>query len=60
MVVKWVVAPLLILNKGAEGGQRHKGKCVVQDTTIKVRNKITGLIEDIEIGKFYDKISKIS
>lgn len=35
---------------------RQCGKCVVSDTKITVRNKRTGEIEEIEIGKFHEKI----
>lgn len=37
---------------------RQQGKCVFKDTKIKIRNKKTGEIQEIEIEKFYDLIKK--
>ena len=39
---------------------RQQGKCVFKDTKIKIRNKKTGEIQEIEIGKFYDLIKNRS
>lgn len=36
---------------------RQAGKCVHPSTKITVRNKVTGLIDELPIGKFYDIIS---
>ena len=35
------------------------GKCQGYDTLIKIRNKKTGLIEEIEIGEFYNRVNTI-
>ncbi|MFW6377030.1 MAG: hypothetical protein ACOCZ5_00145 [bacterium] len=35
---------------------RQSGKCFCDDTMIKVRNKKTGKIEEIEAKKFFDRI----
>lgn len=34
---------------------RQNGKCLFKDTKIKIRNKKTGLTEEIEIEKFFNK-----
>ena len=39
---------------------RQQGKCVFKDTKIKIRNKKTGEIQEIEIEKFYDLIKNRS
>lgn len=38
---------------------RQQGKCVFRNTKIKIRNKKTGEIQEIEIEKFYDLIKDI-
>ena len=35
---------------------RQIGKCVSQDTKIKLRNKNTGEIMEVSIGDFYDRV----
>lgn len=35
---------------------RQQGKCSQKDMKIKVRNKKSGLVEEIEIGKFFDRL----
>ncbi len=35
---------------------RQCGKCCVSPTEIRIRNKITGCIEEISIGDFYKKL----
>jgi hypothetical protein len=37
---------------------RQSGKCVHPNTTIVIRNKHTGKIEDISIGDFFNKVKK--
>ena len=37
---------------------RQLGKCVKDDTIVKVRNKKTGLIEEISIGEFHSRFDK--
>jgi hypothetical protein len=37
---------------------RQSGKCVHPETTIIIRNKKTGNIEDISIGDFFNKVKK--
>ena len=37
---------------------RQSGKCFVGDTKIKIRNKKTGEIEEVEAEKFYNSIKK--
>jgi len=37
---------------------RQSGKCLCSDTVIKIRNKKTKNIYEIEIGKFYEEMSK--
>ena len=39
---------------------RQQGKCVFKDTKIKIRNKKTGEIQEIEIEKFYEMINNKS
>ena len=39
---------------------RQQGKCVFKDTKIKIRNKKTGEIQEIEIEKFYEMIKNKS
>lgn len=36
-------------------GDTHSGKCVHADTKIKIRNKISGLIEEIKIKEFHER-----
>lgn len=35
---------------------RQTGKCVQYDSRVKIRNKKTGQIETIEIGKLFDRV----
>ena len=35
---------------------RQTGKCVQYDSRVKIRNKKTGKIETIEIGKLFDRV----
>lgn len=35
---------------------RQSGKCVSWDTKIKIRNKKTGIEEELTIGEFFDKM----
>lgn len=35
---------------------RQCGKCCLSSTKINVRNKTTGIVEEIEIGEFYEKV----
>ena len=37
---------------------RQSGKCVYSTTKIKIRNKKTGEIKEVEIGDFFTKIAK--
>lgn len=37
---------------------RQMGKCYTDDTVIKIRNKVTGLVEEITIGDFKERIKK--
>lgn len=39
---------------------RQSGKCVSKDSVIKIRNKRTGVIEDISIGDFFEKIKSLN
>jgi len=36
---------------------RQSGKCLASNTLIKIKNKITGEIEEITIGEFYNKFN---
>lgn len=38
---------------------RQSGKCFNVNTIIKIRNKKTGLVQEITIGEFYDKIKEL-
>lgn len=37
---------------------RQCGKCLIQNTKIKARNKITGKVVELEIGELYETIKK--
>jgi hypothetical protein len=39
---------------------RQSGKCVSWDTKIKIRNKKTGIEEELTIGEFFDKLTTSS
>lgn len=38
---------------------RQQGKCVFRDTVIKIRNKRTGLIEEISIEDFFNRVGRL-
>jgi hypothetical protein len=40
-------------------GEMKIGKCTTGDTKIKIRNKKTGVIEEIEIGNFHKRFINI-
>ena len=37
---------------------RQSGKCFLDDTKVKIRNKKTGEVKEITVGEFYNKIKK--
>lgn len=46
------------LDLGGGGSRNGVGKCSCMNTRVKIRNTITGHVEEITIGELYEKYSK--
>ena len=56
---QWKLLDLMANNRFVISLQsRQSGKCIFSDTMIKIRNKKTGNVEDVTIGKFFERMKK--